>query len=1092
MSVLHWTELFRRIVFAAIACAVMAGTVVSSARGTEVSEPEEWIFSVITPPQWMIAEALFAYQFEGSYYLPVVELAEGFEFFVESEADRAYVTGFAGREENSFTIDGERGELIIQGEREALPVESIIPPELLDGQDVYVRVDVLNRIWPVEMRVDLPSITIIAEPDEGADLAFIQRKERKNRQAIAEARNQLQKASQKNLPYVENGYKWLGKPAVDVQTSWAYDKTQRELSGNTNVSGAQQLGKFVVDYSGTFNYREGTLIRPDSIRTKFFRQAPKDESLLIPSVKRIEFGDVSLAQRDLVGSNASGRGFVVSNNESEISREFDRITLEGTGPPDWEIELYNNNELIDFGAVESDGEYRFEDIVLTYGNNRLRVILYGPQGQVREEVFEYDIGGSLLSPGEVSYEIGLLDTDRPFIVLDTPENQNYPEILTKNGELFYGLNKWLTVFGSYSEVEARNELEKYYTGGVAMSTPVGVAEVEAYKQINGGRAVDLRFITELLGVRLNLRGAYFNDFESSDAGFGGSAKRYETEVQANKNLKLPFMPLSLRLNMLHREFVNGNKTTTLGTTQSFTGGGLRFNNSTTTRLVNDIHTSSNGTLNVNWNRGRYQTRASFNYNLYPESDLASGTAEVRYKNRDDFQAAINLQHDFLQSTTTVGGQIGYDFDDILTTLDTRYSQEQGWLFTLRASTSLNPYYSDKSYRLSSESRRNQAPVLGRIFLDRDLDGTFTEGDEPLPGARLQVGRVRGRDGADENGFVVAALRQNQINDVSIDESSLKDPYFRPSVEGYSTFGLRGSMPGFDFPVVETGSIDGTVYRDSNGTPISGMTLQLVKPDGEVYMTVETAFDGYYAFEFVLPGTYTVRADPAYQVNVPPETVEVSSDELFAFGIDLYLIEPAAEESAAEQLDGESGRVAQTNHAPAVPGTGQPARFSLPDEGSSLAAEDTTHEDVSPAVESANDEGRSFVDARSSGGGAPSIVSEQKPDVPVSAQVKDIRVGEHPDKVRVVLDLSSAVDFAVKEGDTGMVVMIDIPAARWDAEQSRALPYNMVLKEFKVEELANGGARLLLVARDTMLVKDSAVLPAAKGGSPRLYIDLARP
>ena len=43
----------------------------------------------------------------------------------------------------------------------------------------------------------------------------------------------------------------------------------------------------------------------------------------------------------------------------------------GVGPPGWEIELYNNNELIDFGEVPGDGLYFFEDVVLGYGNNQI-------------------------------------------------------------------------------------------------------------------------------------------------------------------------------------------------------------------------------------------------------------------------------------------------------------------------------------------------------------------------------------------------------------------------------------------------------------------------------------------------------------------------------------------------------------------------------------------------------------------------------------------------------------------------------------------------------------------------------------------------
>lgn len=1077
MSEYQWTVILRRMLFAAtVFVLIAAGTFVPSSRGAESSEPEEYIFRVLMPPQWTIADAIFAYQFRGSYYLPIVELAEAYEFFVEAETDRAFVKGFAGREENTFTIDGERGELIVRGESRELPVDALLESEFIGEDDIYVQLAVLNEIWPVEMRVELSSLTVVAEPEE--ELSFVRRVQREDRRTIFESRQEL-KGEIPDLPYRENPYRWFGKPVLDLQSSFTFDNSQKVLTGTNNMSGSQQLGKFMADYSASYAYLEGKLRRPESIRARFMRQAVGEEDLLIPTLKRVEFGDINLSQRSLVGSNAGGRGVVVSNSPSVKTREFDRITVEGTGPPGWELELYNNTELLRFSVIEPDGEYRFEDVVLNFGNNVIRVIMYGPQGQVREVVEEHQVAGSLLTPGEFRYRAGFADTGRPFIRLEEPEPGEEDPIVTQNGEFSYGLNQWLTLFGSYTKTPFNQDVEQYYTGGFAFGSPVGVGEVEGYRQINGGSAVDMRFLTQLFGVRLNLRSAFFSKFESQDAGTGTSAKRFEGEMQANTTIPLPFMPISFRLNTLHRELRDGTVTTEIDTGQSFTGGGLRFGHGTNSRFVDQVHQTSSGDFNVTWNKGNWQTRGAFNYAIHPLAELTSGTAEIRYNPRTDFQAALNFQHNFPESISGIGAQIGYDFEDILTSFDTQYLQERGWQFIMRASTSLNPYYPDRSYRLSSTSRRAYAPILGRVFLDRDANGAFTEGDEPIENARLQVGRSRSVEKTDKDGFVVVPARPDELTPIMVDEASLQDPYFQPGVEGYSTVGLRGSMPGFDFPVLETGAIDGTVWGDPSGKPVPGMILQLVREDGEIYMTTETAFDGYYAFEFVLPGTYTVRADPSYQVNVPAETVTVSSEELFAFGADLYLLEPAAEEDAADLTDGESGGIAQLpTTAPAVPGTEQPAPASPPDGGSSPGAEETSDED-STLIEESHDDGGSYP------------VIGDIPNGGASSVVKDVRIGEHPDKVRLVLDLSAPISYQIEEGDEGLIVLVDLPGAQWQAQASEDLKYSMVLKGFETEALPGGGMRMILRARDRIKVKHDEILPAAGDQGPRLVIDLAR-
>ena len=72
----HWTVYFRRTLFVTLFIAVCGLMSAPYARGADDSVAEEWIFNVIMPPTWTIAEAMIAYQFEGSYYLPAVELAE--------------------------------------------------------------------------------------------------------------------------------------------------------------------------------------------------------------------------------------------------------------------------------------------------------------------------------------------------------------------------------------------------------------------------------------------------------------------------------------------------------------------------------------------------------------------------------------------------------------------------------------------------------------------------------------------------------------------------------------------------------------------------------------------------------------------------------------------------------------------------------------------------------------------------------------------------------------------------------------------------------------------------------------------------------
>lgn len=52
-------------------------------RAQETTPTNEFIFQVIFRPDWFISEAIFAYEQNGKYYLPIVELSKGFEFYIE-------------------------------------------------------------------------------------------------------------------------------------------------------------------------------------------------------------------------------------------------------------------------------------------------------------------------------------------------------------------------------------------------------------------------------------------------------------------------------------------------------------------------------------------------------------------------------------------------------------------------------------------------------------------------------------------------------------------------------------------------------------------------------------------------------------------------------------------------------------------------------------------------------------------------------------------------------------------------------------------------------------------------------------------------
>ncbi len=95
--------------------------------------------------------------------------------------------------------------------------------------------------------------------------------------------------------------------------------------------------------------------------------------------------------------------------------------------------------------------------------------------------------------------------------------------------------------------------------------------------------------------------------------------------------------------------------------------------------------------------------------------------------------------------------------------------------------------------------------------------------------------------------------------IEIDGSSIEDPFGLPKKKSKLIVSRPGVTQVIDFPVQNTGEVDGTIYLDDDGEnqPMAGVELQLLNDNAEIVETTRSANDGFYLFTMVKPGHYTV-------------------------------------------------------------------------------------------------------------------------------------------------------------------------------------------------------------------------------------------
>lgn len=1006
MGILHRFRCFRRVAGAVL---LIQGAAYCGMAMAAPPAPDVWIdelvLEVVKKP-YRVSEAMIVVQQGNKFYLPLMETAVLLGFVAEGDAARGTVNGWAGTEDHSYTVDVTHGEYSVRGGKQRLSPDDVIMADEYQGagDDVFIALDIAAALWPASFSVDFSALQLAV--DSEAPLPFEARLERTQRQAQAAARRQYRDEPRPDLPMIDHPYKMLSAPAVDLDASYRWAEETGAVRGVNSVTGRMDLLGMAADFTAVTAYENGGLREPENIRLTGRRYAEPGDDLFL-GFRAAEVGDARYTPRSLIDTSLAGRGFVLSSRAADNAQAFDRIVVDGRGSPGWEVELYRNNELLDFGRVDSGGEYRFENVQLMTGNNNIRVILYGPQGQVEERSRNYAIGNGMVGRGQVSYDVGVIDVDRDFIPVHQDPRQG-PRGVASNAYVAYGAGDGLTLFGAATRLPvgaAQGRWRNYISGGAMFGALGGLAQVELYRETAGGHAAEARFAGPFLGLNLNARQAVYRDFESPDAGFDGGAKRAETDVTLNHTLRLPFGALGLQVGGRHYTLADGPSITELTTRQSLSHGGVRLTHQTRTSLEGGHHDESTGLLSISTRMRGVNIRGSLGYGIHPQFRAESLMTDAYYTDPGGLTVGARAGYDMADDVESLGATVGYDFRRFLASLEGDWFSDRGVELVLRASTALAPYAVDGGYIMSSRKLTGVQPVRGRVFLDNDGDGLFSEGDAPQPEARILVGARASEETANAEGYVMALHRgrRQEVSVVQVDSASLEDPYLVPGGEGYNTMTRPGSIVDVDLPVVETGGIDGTVSH-ADGRPMRGATVELVDAAGAVVMTTQAAHDGFYTFDFVRRGDYAVRV-----AGMPPVAVMLTQDNLFAEDVDLR--------AKVKEVMG-----------PSVPPATLPA-----------------------------------------------------------AIVRGVRMGAHPGFVRMVLDISGPLDYAVAPDAEGVIV--NLPAAGWEAPASWREDSGRIVRGYMAETLAGGGVRLRIEGRKAMIVAAQGRLTPGDGYGHRIFMDL---
>jgi cell division septation protein DedD len=606
-------------------------------------------------------------------------------------------------------------------------------------------------------------------------------------------------------------------------------------------------------------------------------------------------------------------GVQFTNTPTTYRRSFGSYSLADYTKPDWTVELYVNNVLVNYTKADASGFYRF-DVPLVYGNTEVKLRFYGPYGEETSSQKIINIPFNFLPAKDLEYTVS------GGIVEDSVSSRY------ARATLNYGLNKRLTIGGGVeylSSVTSGNTMP-FVNFSLRIASSLLITSEYTYgvrwKSILSYRLpsnfqIDLNYIKYVPGqTAIN-----YNYLEERKAilSYPIIAKNFSSYFRLT--IDQIILPIS---QYTTAEFL-------------FSGGFFGINTNLTTYAL----FFSSGTPNVYSNlslgfrlpKGFTLTpQIQYNYNL---SQLISVKCELEkriFKN-----GAVNATYERNVPSNINSTQIGfrYDFAFARTGVLVRQSNNS----TTLVESAQGGLILDAKTKYFSANNNNNVGRGGIVlvpFLDYNGNGRRDKDEPKVFGMEVSMTGGRVEQNKKDSTIRVFNLEPYVTYTVTLNPNSfdniswkIRNPIISVTVDP-NQFKL------IEVPVAVVGEVAGMVYIKKNMAQMGQgrMILRFYRTDSVLMAKTVTEPDGYFNYLGLPPGSYfaTIDAAQLHKLNMKvspssiPFIIKKSKDGDVADGLEFTL--NSMIEDTLSKIQSEI-KVSEPTHSEQVPKIKQESTIS---------------------------------------------------------------------------------------------------------------------------------------------------------------------
>ncbi len=835
--------------------------------------PGEELFLSLNIGKLYLAD-VYAIKSAKQAHISLITLFETLDFpiqFVEPVNSMNKTGGASGwfiREDNTFdlqlpTAQGKPILVVVNGQEYELSSQDYT---LTDDGDIYVEAAAISKWMDLDFEFDFANLELFTDSD--IPLPIEQRLARQSRRA-----NQSSGRGEAVLPMLQSNYQAITAPLVDVQLATTIDPDRD--SARYSVLGSHDFAYLNSQFFVAGNDSDEL----SDVRLTLSKESLNGDLLGPLNATQVQFGDITPVNVGIGNTASQSRGFRVTNSKLAQINDNKTINLTGDIQLGWDIELYRNGILIDQQMSLQSGRYEFNDVDLLFGDNQFELIMYGPQGQIESQTEQYFITTNSVEQGEGQYRFSVADVGESLFGISTVSTALDPGVLL-SGVYNRGITDWFSLSAGVSSLLAdAGEDQQYFSLGsnLALFDRVlldGIVQINQDQQTRAEFGARTRIGDTALSADyyMDERSVLFTDEQLNDEQTNLDDTQLYQQFALNMSgelYKANSFGVNYQNEWRHTTLEDGLRSDLLSNQLSINSRLLYVSHELNWLKTDDEFSEEqfSGTLRLQKSFGRVFTRLNAIYSIKPESQLEQVSTELYMPLTTELQSQLELiyypQIDDYRATLGLNWQ----HDLFYFTADTEYDKDGDWSIGLNMRFSFGYDPLGEQFFMNRRSMASSGAMAVRVFEDLNLNGQF-DSDEPLiENAKIKALQNYRHGTTDKTGVAMLSSMTNNVRtDIVLDRRSLEDPFLINAIPGVSVTPRAGHLDVLDFPVVQSGELEGVVYVSNASGDEEVATyapIRLYDSKGNEVNSTVTEFDGYYLFTDLLPDDYQMRIDASY-------------------------------------------------------------------------------------------------------------------------------------------------------------------------------------------------------------------------------------